>query len=141
MALAWLFSNSCTLCTRSFWPLHQISDPYMATEVTAATTTLRIKLTDKPPLLLLRLDTRCRAPLALAILFSKCVLNDSFESSQKPSHLVASCLMVKVCLPMRTLTDFASCRTFRRLLKTSTSVLLTSNSTLLSEPHWIASAA
>ena len=120
MALAWLFSSSCTLRTRSFWPRHHISAPYIATEVTAATTTLRIKLTDKPPLLLLRLDTRCRAPLALAILFSKCVLNNSFESSQKPSHLFASCLMVKVYSPMRTPTDFASCRTLRRLLKMST---------------------
>jgi hypothetical protein len=35
--------------------------------VIAATTTLRIKLIDKPPLLLLRLATRCRALLALAI--------------------------------------------------------------------------
>ena len=83
MALACLFSNTCTFSNLSFWPLHQISDPYNATEVTAATTTRLIKLTDKPPLLLLRLDTRCRAPLAFAILFSKCVLNDSFESSQK----------------------------------------------------------
>jgi hypothetical protein len=58
MPLAWLFSNSCTFSNRSFWPLHQISDPYIAIEVTAATTTLRIKLTDKPPLLLLRLDIR-----------------------------------------------------------------------------------
>ena len=45
----------------------------MATEVIAVTTTLRIRLTDKPLLLLLRLDARCRAPFALAILFSKCV--------------------------------------------------------------------
>jgi hypothetical protein len=36
---------------------------------------------DKPPLLLLRLATRCRAPLALAILFSKCVLKDKFGLS------------------------------------------------------------
>ena len=73
MALAWLFSSSCTFRNLSFWPRHQILDPYMATEVTAATPTLHIRLTDKPPLLMLRLDTRCRATLALAILFSKCV--------------------------------------------------------------------
>jgi hypothetical protein len=89
MALAWLFSNNCSFFSRSCWPLHQISDPYNATDVTAATTTLRIRLMGKPPLLLLRLATRCRAPLALAILFSKCVLKDNFGSSQKPSHLVA----------------------------------------------------
>ena len=80
MALAWLFSNTCSLPSRSCWPLHQTSEPYSATEETAATTTLRIRLIDKPPLPLLRLATRCRAPLALAILFSKCVLYNSFGS-------------------------------------------------------------
>jgi hypothetical protein len=85
MALAWLFSNNCSFFSRSCWPLHQISDPYNATDVTAATTTVRIRLMDKPPLLLLRLATRCKAPLALAILFSKGVLKDSFRLSQKPS--------------------------------------------------------
>ena len=104
MALACLFSSNCSLFSRSLWPLHQTSEPYSATEVTAATTTLRIMLIDKPPLLLLRLATRCRAPLALAILFSKCVLNDSFESSQKPSHFVASCFIPNDCSPMRTTT-------------------------------------
>ena len=81
MALAWLFSNNCSFFSRSYWPLHQISDPYNATDVTAATTTLRIRLMDKPALLLLRLATLCRAPLAFAILFSKCVLKDNFGSS------------------------------------------------------------
>lgn len=61
-ALAWRFSNSFTFSNWSFWPLHQIFDPYNATKVTAAITTLRIKFTDKPPLLLLRLDNRGRAP-------------------------------------------------------------------------------
>jgi hypothetical protein len=96
MALACLFSSNCSLFTRSCWPLHQISEPYRATDMTAATTTLRIRLTDKPPLLLLRLATHCRALLALAILFSKCVLNNSFGSSQKPSHFVA-CPSVLSC--------------------------------------------
>jgi hypothetical protein len=63
MPLDGLFSNSCSLFALSCWPLRQTSEPYSATKVTAATTTLRIKLTDRPPLLLLRLATRCRAPL------------------------------------------------------------------------------
>jgi hypothetical protein len=67
-ALAWLFSNSCRLFTRSCWPLHQISDPYSATVVAAATTTLRIRLISKPPLLLLGLATRCRASLGAHVL-------------------------------------------------------------------------
>jgi hypothetical protein len=107
-ALAWLFSNSCRLFTRSCWPLHQISDPYSATVVAAATTTLRIRLTSKPPLLLLGLATRCRALSAL--MFSKCVLKDNFGSSQKPSHLVAPCLIEKVCSPMRMTASFYGAR-------------------------------
>lgn len=82
MALACLFSSNRRLSTRSCWLLHQISEPYRATDVTATNTALRIRLTDKPPLLLLRLAIRSRAPLAHAILFSKYVLNDSFWSSQ-----------------------------------------------------------
>jgi hypothetical protein len=134
MVLVCLFSSNCSLFTRSCWPLHQISEPYRATDVTAATTTLRIRLTDKPPLLLLRLATRCRALLALAILSSKCVLNNSFGSSQKPSHSVASCLIANDCSAMRTTTPVAARRTFLRLLNSNTSVLLTSNSTSLSGP-------
>jgi hypothetical protein len=76
--------------------------------MTAATTTLRIRLIDKPPLLLLRLATRCRAPLALAILFSKCVLNNSFGSSQKPSHFVASYLIANDCSAILTTTPVAA---------------------------------
>jgi hypothetical protein len=109
--------------------------------MTAATTTLRIRLIDKPPLLLLRLATRCRAPLALAILFSKCVLNNSFGSSQKPSHFVASYLIANDCSAILTTTPVAARRTFLRLLNSNTSVLLTSNSTSLSEPHCIVSLA
>jgi hypothetical protein len=45
---------------------------------------------DKPPLPLMRLATCCRAPLALATLFSKCLLKDSFGSSQKSSYLVGA---------------------------------------------------
>jgi hypothetical protein len=66
--------------------------------VTIAITTLRIRLIDKPPLLLLRLATRCRAPLALAILFLKCVLKDSFGLSQKLSYLVVPYLIAKDCV-------------------------------------------
>jgi hypothetical protein len=47
---------------------------------------------DKPPLPLMRLATCCRAPLALATLFSKCLLKDSFGSSQKSSYLVGALL-------------------------------------------------
>jgi hypothetical protein len=141
IALACLFSSNCSLFTRSCWPRYQISEPYRATDVTAATTTLRIRLTDKPPLLLLRLTTRCRAPLALAILFSKCVLNNSFGSSQKPSYFVASYLVANDCSAMRTTTPVAARRTFLRLLNSNTSVLLTSNSTLFSEPYCIVSLA
>lgn len=76
-----------------FWPLHHTSDPNSATELTAETTTRRIRLMDRPPFLLLRLATACKAPLALVSRFSKCVLKDSFGSIQKPSHLVAPWLM------------------------------------------------
>jgi hypothetical protein len=141
MALAWLFSKTCSLFARSCWPLHHTSEPYRATEVTAATTTLRIRFIDKPPLLLLRLATHCRAPLALAILFSKCILNDSFGSSQKPSHFDSPCFIANDCSPMRRPTSVAARRTFLRLLDSNTSVLLTSNSTLLSEHHYIVSLA
>jgi hypothetical protein len=96
---------------------------------------------DKPPLLLLRLATRYRAPLALTILFSKCVLKNSFGLSQKLSYLVAPCLIVNVYPPMRMTASFAARRTLRRLLNTRTSVLLTSNLTLLSDPYRIASPA
>lgn len=58
IAFAWLFNNSCNLFTRSYWPLHQTSEPYSATEVTAAMTTLGIRSIDRPPLLLLRLATQ-----------------------------------------------------------------------------------
>jgi hypothetical protein len=141
IALAWLFNSSCNLFTRSCWPHRQISEPHSATEVTAATITLRIRSIDRPPLLLLRLATRCKAPLALAILFSKCALKLGFESSQKPSHFVASCLIANDCLPMRTTTLFAAWTTLLRLLNSNTSGLLTSNSTLLSEPHCVVSLA
>jgi hypothetical protein len=108
MALAWLFSSNYNLLTRSCWPLHHTSDLYSATEVTAATTTLRIRLIDKPPLFLLRLATLRRVPLALAILISKCFLKLSFESSQKPSHFVASCLIVNDCSQMLATTFVAA---------------------------------
>jgi hypothetical protein len=94
--------------------------------VTAATTTLRIRFIDKPPSLLLRLATRYRAPLALAILFSKCISNDSFGSSQKPSHFVTPCFITNDCLPIRTTASVAARRTFLRLLNSNSPVLLTS---------------
>jgi len=42
MALACLFGNTCTFSNLSFWPLHQISDPYNATEVAERTLTVRL---------------------------------------------------------------------------------------------------
>lgn len=118
MALACLVSNSCSFFTRSCRPLQQTSGPYSATEVTAANAILRIRLMGKPPLLLLRLDNRCRTSFAIASLFSKCVLKDSFGSSQKPSHLIAPCLMAKLCSPMLAIASLAAFRIFRHLLNT-----------------------
>jgi hypothetical protein len=129
MALTWLFTSSYRLSNQFNWALYQISDPYSATDATAATTDLCTILIHKSPVLLLRLATRCKVFLVSAILLSISALEDSFESSQKQSHLVAPCLIANVCSAMLMVTHFDAFSTSWRLLNTRTSVLMTSNST------------
>ena len=79
VALVRLFNNSYSLVPLSYRPLYQTFELYIASEGGCCDQETAHQVTDRSPLLLLRLVTRLTVPLALAILLPKCVLKGAHE--------------------------------------------------------------